>query len=388
MQCTPIELKPEETARVAAREARVNRWIRRLDAQLEKLHLGGRKGRYDDVRYEFMGGTNDTLRKKHYDKSLRLLWKAEEHLPWSSFRDCTREETLLLTLADKSLDAAERRQLEKMKTEEFRAMLDREYTPEQKQAIVNILSTIGHGEAYAWMVSTELLSSAVEGTGARAALTMQVMEEAKHFVVLRELVEAFGCPVPRMTVWEYLLMERTLKSRGLEKFFGMNVIVEGFALNLFGQLSTLPGLEILRLFHLDESRHTALPANYFADKPMTRRQSRSPLRKLQRLLLVAPALPLMTCFERDFAVLGLDVYDFAGSMLRKVVRLSERVGFLLPIPGDRFLELVNADFNKRAARTRVGHSFKKYHCEETTRGVAELAIEQEVFGSGPPALAS
>jgi len=384
----PIELIPEETARIVATEQMVNRFIRGLDAFLEKYHLGGRKGRYDDINFEFMGGTNDKLRRLHYDKSLRLLWKAEEQLPWSSFKDCTHDEKMLLGLTGESLKNAERSHLEKIKSDDFKALLNREYTQEQKQAIVNILSTIGHGEAYAWMVSTEVLSSAVEGTGARAALTMQVMEEAKHFVVLRELIRAFDCPVPRMSVWEYLLMERTLKAKGLEKFYGMNVIVEGFALNLFGLLGSLPGLEILSLFHLDESRHTALPSNYFSEKPMTHRQSRGFLNKVRRLLLTLPAVPLMTYFERDFAVLGLDIYDFAGSMFRKVVHLSERVGFFLPLPGAKVLQIMNADFNKRAARTRRNHTPKEYHLAETTQGLAELAIEKEVFELEQPALAS
>lgn len=375
----PIELKAAEVDRIVRLEVKVNRWVRAFDAWRERLHLGGRKGRYDDVDYEFMGGTSDGLRKKHYDKSLRLLWKAEEHLPWSSFEDCSRQEKLLRRIAEGSLSAAERVELDQVSSEEFRAMLDREYTREQKQALVNILSTIGHGEAYAWMVSTEVLSNAVEGTGARAALTMQVLEEAKHFVVLRELIRAFDCPIPRMAVWEYLIMERTLKAKGIEKFFGMNVVIEGFALNLFGQLSTLPGLQILRLFHLDESRHTALPSNYLSEKPLTRRQSRGVLSRLRRLLLLAPALPLMTFFEKDFAVLGLDVYDFAGSMLRKVVHLSERVGFHLPISGERFLKLVSRDFNRRAMRTRVRHAPKRYYEAETTTGRSELLVEREVF---------
>jgi hypothetical protein len=55
------------------------------------------------------------------------------------------------------------------------------------------------------------------------------------------------------------MLERVLKARGVEKLFGMNVLVEGIALGLFGMLSHLPGLELLRLFHLDESRHTGLP---------------------------------------------------------------------------------------------------------------------------------
>ncbi|MBW2316896.1 MAG: hypothetical protein JRH10_22265, partial [Deltaproteobacteria bacterium] len=67
MDVTPIELKPEETARIRAFEKKVNHWVRRLDDRLEKLHLGGRKGRYDDENFEFMGGSNDGLRKKHYD---------------------------------------------------------------------------------------------------------------------------------------------------------------------------------------------------------------------------------------------------------------------------------------------------------------------------------
>ena len=57
MNFKPIELIPEETARVVANERKVNRFIRRFDALLEKVHLGGRKGRYDDINFEFMGGS-------------------------------------------------------------------------------------------------------------------------------------------------------------------------------------------------------------------------------------------------------------------------------------------------------------------------------------------
>ena len=389
MNFSPIELIPEQTAAIVSRERRVNRFVRGLDERLGRWRLGGRRGDYDDQRFEFEGGAGEALRKKHYDKSLRLLWKAEEQIPWSTFRDCTKNEKVLLELAQGSLDTVERTHLQKIKSAEFRAQLDLEYTPEQKQALVNILSTIGHGEAYAWMVSTELLSNGVRGTGARAALTMQVMEEAKHFVVLRELIHAFDCPVPRMSVWEYIVMERTLKSRGLEKFFGMNVLIEGFALNLFGLLGSLPGLDVLRLFHLDESRHTALPSNYFSEKPLTQRQKSSFPRRLRRSLLLAPTLPLMTYFEKDFAVLGLDIYDFAGSMLRKVAHLSDRVGFELLIPQEKLLPIVNQIFNKRASRTRRHHVFKKYHRAETTLGKAERAREAEVFElNQPPAAAN
>ena len=55
-------------------------------------------------------------------------------------------------------------------------------------------------------------------------------------------------------------------------------------------------------------------------------------------------------------------------MFRKVVHLSERVGFDLPIPGQKLLLLVNADFNKRAKRSRRNYTRKDYHLAETTKG--------------------
>ncbi len=124
-------------------------------------------------------------------------------------------------MAEKSLDQKELKELKRIRSEEFRHKINEEYTQREKQAIVNILSLIGHGEAYAWMVSTELLNE-VKSTGGRSAVTMQVLEEAKHFVVLRELIEAFECEVPRLSVWEYVLLERGFKSNGLEKFFARN----------------------------------------------------------------------------------------------------------------------------------------------------------------------
>src|SRR5690606_15778593 len=166
-----------------------------------------------------------TLRKKHYDKSLRLLWKAEDHAPFLGFRDCTAVEKQLHDMALRAMNDEERAQVSRLSTAEYKALLDREYTRREKEAIVSVLSAIGHGEAYAWLVSAQLLAE-VKSTGARAALTMQVLEEAKHFLVLRELVRAFDVPIPRLSAPEYLMLEQVLKAKGTEKLFGMNVLVE------------------------------------------------------------------------------------------------------------------------------------------------------------------
>lgn len=378
MNFEKIDLNPKAQELHDRVENIMNSTVRGYDAVMGKLHLGGRKGDYDDYNYEFNGGAKDSLRKKHYDKSLRLLWKAEGNAPWLGFRDCTAEELALMSMAEKSLDTEELKELKRIRGEEFRKKIKEEYTPRERQAIVNILSLIGHGEAYAWMVSTELLNE-VKSTGARGALTMQVLEEAKHFVVLRELVQAFDCPIPRLSGWEYLLLERGFKAKGIEKFFAMNVLVEGFAINLFGMMSSLPGLEILRLFHRDESRHTALPSNYLKEFPMTEWQKRSPLARTRRLLLVLPVLPLGAHVESDLAELGIDSFEFIGSAARKVLHLSQRVGFLFPISDQNIGKLVNYLYNSWADYSRPEHAWKAYIEAETTTGVEELKVEEEVF---------
>lgn len=352
-------------------ERAANSFLRWRDAVLKGLHLGGRKAPYNDEGYEFEGGAHDDIRKKHYDKSLRLLWKAEEHAGWSSFRDCSKSEKLLMEMSEKTLSDVERQHLKRVGSREFRELLDRSYTRRQKQAIVNLLLGVGHGEAYAWLVSAELLND-VKSTGARAALTMQVFEEAKHFVVLRELIQAFGVETRRQSAWEYMFMENVFKADGLEKFFGMNVLVEAIALGIFGVMNNFPGLEILHLFHLDESRHTALPVNYFKEFPMSWWQKNSPVSRLRRLYLILPVVPLMMYFEEDFAELGVDVFDFGGSVVKRILKLAGRAGFLLPMHDAGMTSMLNLIFNSYCSLTRSGHDWRDF---------AAVSHQQAVMGA-------
>ncbi|MBT3983559.1 MAG: ferritin-like domain-containing protein [Bacteriovoracaceae bacterium] len=355
-----------------------NTLVRSFDSIMGTIGLGGRKGNYDDYNYQFFGGEKDGLRKKHYDKSLKLLWKAQEHAPWSSFDDCTNGEVELIQLAKSSFNEEEKKEYQRISNSDYKDFLKKTYSLDERKAIANILALIGHGEAYAWMVSTEILNE-VKSTGGRAALTAQVLEEAKHFVVLREIVRAFDVEIPRLSAWEYVLLERGFKSKGLEKFFAMNVVVEGFALNLFGMLSHLPGLEILRLFHLDESRHTALPTNYFKEFPMSFWEKHSPIRRIRRFSLILPALPVFVQIESDLAEIGVDGMEFGGSMARKVANLADKVGFHFPMSKDQFASLINLIFNAYCKTTREGHEHRDFMKSETTKGKKELAVEKEVF---------
>ena len=378
MQIRPVPVSKTACKVNAAVEEVVNVLVRGYDRVARPLGVGVRCSNYDDENFAFEGGVGDRLRKAHYDKSLRLLWKAQQHAPATGFRDCSSDELAVMQLAEGALDKAEKRELKRVKSEDYRKFLTEHYTPKQRQAIVNVLATIAHGEAYAWLVSADLMSH-VRSTGGRSAMTMQVLEEAKHFVVLRELLHAFDCEVPRMNIWEYITLENVLRRSGLEKFFGMNVLVEGLALSVFGTMASFPGLEVLRMFHLDESRHTALPHNYFHDFPLSSWEKYNPAAMTRRLLLLLPAIPFLLRMEQDFAVLGIDVLDFSGSVLRKVFHLSDRVGFHMPLPESVLLWQFNLAFNLYCSLTRKNHRFRDFMASETTLGEAELAVERSVF---------
>lgn len=381
MDIRPVPFSQEACEFNATLEAVVNGLVRGYDRFARPVGMGVRCSNYDDLNFSFEGGVGDRLRKAHYDKSLRLLWKAQQHAPSTGFRDCTADELTVMQLADGALDKAERRELSRVQSESYREFLKKRYTRRQRQAIVNILATIAHGEAYAWLVSADLLGR-VKSTGGRSAMTMQVLEEAKHFVVLRELLHAFDVEIPRMNVWEYITLENVLRQKGLEKFFGMNVFVEGLALSIFGAMASFPGLEVLRMFHLDESRHTALPHNYFHDFPMTRWEMYNPVAIAKRISLLLPAIPFLLRMEQDFAVLGIDVFDFSGSVLRKIFHLSERVGFSLGVPQAVLSSQFNRAFNLYCSLTRKRHRHKDFMVAEATSGEAELAVEREVFQLG------
>lgn len=378
MQFQKIALRSETTSKVQRIEQLANGAVRGVDRLLARLSLGGRAAPYDDDVYEFEGGPAESLRTKHYDKSLRLLWKAGTHAPFLGFQDETNEERQLRSMALRAMTEQERSTVQRIGSAEYKAMLNREYTQREKEAVVAVLSAIGHGEAYAWLVSAQLLAE-VKSTGARAALTMQVLEEAKHFLVLRELVRAFEVPIPRLSAPEYVMLERVLKAKGVEKLFGMNVVVEGIALGLFGMMSHLPGLQILRLFHLDESRHTGIPNNYFKEFPLSRFAHLNPKTQLDRMSMIIPAVLLIPTIEPHLAELGIDACDFGGSVIRKILHLADRNGFKLPASNQALMKLLDSALNAYCHESRFDHVERSFVAQETTKGERELSVEGEVF---------
>lgn len=294
---------------------------------------------YDDTRAEFRGGELGRLLDTNYEKSLRNLWKAELEAPGLGFTDAA--------IGEKSRATARRERsgvADAIATDDFARTIARSYSAAERKALAEMLSIILHGEAYALYVSATLLAE-LPGTGAKIGLSMQVLEEAKHFVVMREIVRKIDRIYPQK-IFDRMALEGVLATQSTQRLFGMNVMIEGVATTFFQTFRKMPGLEnVLHLFQLDESRHAGFPQLYLSERPLSRWQRFSPTQQLERMGLILPLLGLIFEMEEPARVLGLDIHAFGVRCLDHVVCLAERAGFSLPLDRVDVLRLYNLLFN-------------------------------------------
>ena len=358
----------------------------RFGRAVEKLaRLPKRALPYDDRTATFTGGEMKKLTERNYEPALRRLWKAESIAPELEFHDANWDD---IRAAESPADATMRdisAQRHAIASAEFERKLQENYTPRQRQALARLLSVILHGEAYALFVSASLLP-VVRGTGAKLAMSTQVLEEAKHFIVMRELVERIDRIYPQ-SVWDYVLLEGVLKAKPMNRLFGMNVVVESVAMNFFSTFATFPGLEnVLGLFHLDESRHSGFPQTYTQEAPLSFMERHSPARQFSRLWLITPLAGLLFDLEDDAAAVGIDIFEFGGKCVDKVFRLSERSGFyplLNRKDAHRGYNLLINSYKKYFSNERDRYSgWIDFMLDRTIQRDSEMKkIEEEIFGT-------
>jgi hypothetical protein len=90
-------------------------------------------------------------------------------------------------------------------------------------------------------------------------------------------------------------------------------------------------------------------------------------------------LLLIPTLEAHLAELGIDACDFGGSVIRKILQLADRNGFILPLSSGVLLALVDRALNAYCLTSRPVHVARSFTAQETTRGERELSIEGEVF---------
>lgn len=135
-----------------------------------------------------------------------------------------------------------------------------------KGAIGRLFSVIFWGELCAWQVSTELAGS-LGSMEAKMAATSQAHDEARHFYVLNDYLEALGHDPDELPPASARVLEEVLRAKDLpRKLVGMQMMVEPMALTLFQSVReqrVCPVLsELLEYFERDEARHVALGINH------------------------------------------------------------------------------------------------------------------------------
>ncbi|MCS7213738.1 MAG: ferritin-like domain-containing protein [Candidatus Calescibacterium sp.] len=123
-----------------------------------------------------------------------------------------------------------------------------------------VMSQILHGEQGALLVASQLVSSAPLYDEKLTAAT-QVIDEARHVEVFhRYLTTKMNKEFPITPHLEVLMKNILSEPRWYFKFVGMQVLVEGLAMGIFGTLERFEEtllVEIVRYVMKDEARHVA-----------------------------------------------------------------------------------------------------------------------------------
>jgi hypothetical protein len=210
---------------------------------------------------------------------------------------------------------------------------------EMRRALGRIFAIIMWGELAAWRIGAEL-AEALEPLEAKLAATSQAFDEARHFYVMRDYLEAQGALPPRLDWAIERLLEGVMNAPSLAaRLAGMQLLVEPVALTLFQivrELSIEPVLSgLLPYYERDEARHVALGVHYLPCLLCEMSASeRAALWAHQSMLLGLVALgahPL----NKDLALLGADprqATQLAGSRILHLLDLVQQ-----KTPGDVFV---------------------------------------------------
>ncbi|MBX3185529.1 MAG: ferritin-like domain-containing protein [Labilithrix sp.] len=132
----------------------------------------------------------------------------------------------------------------------------------ERRALSRIFSVIMWGELAAWKISAQL-ADVIVPLPAKLAASSQVHDEARHFYVMHDYLEALGEKPPELDKWSRRVLTMTLGTKSLaKKLLGMQLTIETIALTIFQRVRELqvePVLsELLPYYERDEARHVGL----------------------------------------------------------------------------------------------------------------------------------
>lgn len=192
---------------------------------------------------------------------------------------------------------------------------------DKRKALAQVFAIIMWGELAAWKISAQL-ADALEPLEAKLAATSQAHDEARHFYVMHDYLDALGQKAEPMGFWSQRVLELTLGTPDLvKKLLGMQLTVEMIALVIFQRVRELevePVLtELLPYYERDEARHVGLGVQLVPQMMNALSVPRLLDVALFQLDMLSTTLLALKAIEPDLTMLGVDPRSMLGLAFRK-----------------------------------------------------------------------
>ncbi len=200
---------------------------------------------------------------------------------------------------------------------------------EKRRALSKIFGTIMWGELAAWKISAQLADRLVP-LEAKLAAASQVHDEARHFYVMHDYLEALGEPSVKIEYWAERVLRKVLETDNLlKKLVGMQLTVETIALVSFQRVRELeiePVLtELMGFFERDEARHIGLGLQLVPQLMSELSIAGAVDLALFQLDMLMTTLVSLKTIEKHLLALGVDPRSLLGIAFRRQADIDEKI---------------------------------------------------------------
>jgi hypothetical protein len=258
--------------------------------------------------------------------------------------------------------------------------------PEKRKALAKVFAIIMWGELAAWKISAQLADGLVP-LEAKLAAASQVHDEARHFYVMHDYLEALGEKPEPMEYFSQRVLEMTLGTDDLvKKLLGMQLTVETIALVIFQRVRELevePVLtDLMPYYERDEARHVGLGVQLVPQMMNEASIPRLVEVGLFQLDLLVTTLVALKTIEPHLMKLGIDPRSMLGIAFRKQADIDAMIKAEFPLwpedpPVRRVFEgLCEAFFPSEGAGVHVPLTKRVAHAAQVLARTRTSVVEQ------------
>ena len=258
--------------------------------------------------------------------------------------------------------------------------------PERRRALARIFGMIMWGELAAWKISAQLADRLVP-LEAKLAAASQVHDEARHFYVMHDYLEALGEKPRKLEFWAQRVLARTLGTDNLlKKLVGMQLTVETVAAVAFQRVRELevePVLTDLMVYYeRDEARHIGLGVQLVPSMVSQLSLASAMSLAVFQLDLLTTTLFSLKSIEKELLAIGVDPRSLLGMAFRKQADIDTKIRAEFPQwPEDPPLRRVfegacEALFPSEGVEANVPKATRLRHALEVVARTRQSVFEQ------------